>query len=385
MSAKSTASHPKLAAALDALLAKGVADGAAPTIAAAVAVNGKLVYDGIAGPAPENPTFWIASMTKMITSVAAIQLVEQGKLDPHAKLSDIFPEMADLRIIEGWDGDSPKLAKAKSQPTPLQLGAHSAGFAYDFFNADYGKAYKALGVPTIFAYLKETMFKSPLMFEPGTDWEYAIGIDFLGLIVEKITGKTLDVALKESIFDKLGMTNTYFDIKGDPRAVAFSLRPADGGALGPFAFGPPEGQDYQPGGHGLRSTPADYLKFLTDLISDSPQLLKKATVDEYVGKNHLGEGIHVKALQACYPYSNVAEFIPGEAIGHSMACAVSTKDTEGMRPAGTLTWAGLANSFFWADPKNGVAAVIACQVFPFCDVKVIPLLHEYEKAVYANL
>jgi methyl acetate hydrolase len=156
------------------------------------------------------------------------------------------------------------------------------------------------------------------------------------------------------------------------------------------------------GGAGLTSTLPDYLKFLNDIISDSPRILSKATIDEYVKKNQLKEGVKVVALPAVYPFSDKRAFIPGEDIGHvsttrsfswdfeanpglfqSMAAAISLDQVPGMRPVGSLAWAGLCNSYFFADPTSNVAAVIAAQILPFTDAKVIPLWQELEKIVYA--
>ncbi|KAI9010734.1 beta-lactamase/transpeptidase-like protein [Hyaloraphidium curvatum] len=379
---------------LDALLKGAVDSGDLVNIYAGVTKGGKPVYSKVFGtvrpggdPATKDHGIRIMSQTKAVTSLAILQLIERGKLSPDAKLSELLPELADLVLVKGFGADGePETVPAPRQPTVLELASHSSGFGYDWWDESMAKFYKAKGLPTIFTHLRECVVKSPIVFEPGSDWLYGHNIDMLGFIVEKISGQTLGEYLKENVFEPLGMKDTYFGAPDpdSPKHLPVHLRTPDDSAITELPLPWPGGGDFEPGGHGLTSTVDDYLKFASDLASPSPKLVSKATLDKYAFANVLKDGVRAKVLPKAYPYSNDNAFIPGKDVGHSMVGAVNLDHVEGHRPAGSLAWAGLLNSYFWVDRENGIAAMIATQLLPFTDNRTMDLWGKFEKAVYAK-
>ncbi|KAI9021873.1 beta-lactamase [Hyaloraphidium curvatum] len=374
-------------AAIDSLLASAVGDGTAPHVAAAASVGGKTVYSGSAGGVSDKASWRIMSMTKMITSVALLQLVEQGKVSIDDPVTKHLPELAPLKVASFPAEGAPTFSEASRPPTIRELATHTAGYSYCFFDPNAAKAFEALGLAPELANAKKSFIESPLMFEPGSKWWYGTNIDTLGFVVEKVSGKDLGTYMKDHIFDVLGMHETSMEVapEGDPRHVPVHLRSPDSDALSPLPLPVPPTKDFDMGGGGLSSTPADYLKFLHDVISPNPKLLQRSTIEQHVFKSHLKEGHEVTVLPAAYPYVDARSFIPGKDIGHSLACAVSGESVPGMRSKGSLAWAGLLNSYFFADPEKDVCGVICTQILPFADKKVVPLFEKFEKAVYAHV
>ncbi len=156
--------------------------------------------------------FWIASMTKAITSAAGMQLVEQGKLSLDEPIGKLLPDLASPQVLEGFDAKGePKLRPAKKPITLRQLMTHTAGFAYDMWNGDMVKYLEKTGTPGIISCLNAAL-KTPIMTDPGTRWEYGTNIDFVGKAVEAVSGKRLDAYLRDNMFAPLGMNDTGFKI-----------------------------------------------------------------------------------------------------------------------------------------------------------------------------
>ena len=259
-----------MSAAIDKVLQDAVDSGAVPNAVAIAADRDGVVYEGAAGSrvagSPSEPVsadthFRIMSMTKMVATAAALQQVEKGTLDLDAPVEDYRPEFAELQVLEGFDGDTPRLREPATKATVRQLVTHTAGLGYWFFNKNLVRWESATGTPNVLSG-SNVIFTAPLVADPGTVYEYGINTDWLGKVVEVASGVTLDVAVKEGITGPLGMDQTAFAIDSDQRArlVPVHLKGADG-TWAPSEIELNQSPDYWAGGHGLHSTPRDYLKF----------------------------------------------------------------------------------------------------------------------------
>ena len=372
----------------------------AGVVAAAVAQDG-ILYEGAFGKRDLakgtdmtlDSVFWIASMTKAITSAAAMQLVEQGKLQLEQPMGELLPELKSPQVLEGFDQKGePKLRPAKNPITLRHLLTHTAGFTYDLWNADTARYAKHADLPGIIT-CKNAALKTPLAFDPGTGWEYGINIDFVGKAVEAVSGQTLDAYLRQNIFTPLGMTDTGFIIGPDQRArlVSVHARKPDG-ALEPIEFGVPQDPEFFMGGGGLYGTARDYLSFLEMLLrggkGNGNQVLRPETVAT-MSNNHIGAinvpGVWKTTTPDASLDVDLAKIFPGQDLKWGLSFLINTREGPAGRSAGSLSWAGLANTYFWLDPTRQVAGVILTQSLPFVDPKAIALYGLFESGVYKAL
>jgi len=381
---------------IDRVLEAAIGRGDVPGVVAMAATSDGAVYQGAFGrrALPDGAAmtagsvFWIASMTKAVTSTAAMQLVEQGKLSLDRPIADILPELAAPQV-EGFDSaGEPKLRPARQPITLRHLITHTAGFVYDIWNADMGRYMEKTGVPGIIS-CQNAALALPLVFEPGEKWDYGINIDWAGLAVERVSGQRLGAYFAEHLFGPIGMKDTAFKLTADHRArlARMHARGADG-TLAPIEFEIPQEPEFEMGGGGLYGTAADYLAFqrvfLNQGRADGGRVLKPETV-ALMAQNAIGD-LNVRLLQTAVPgSSNDAEFFPGTVKRWGLGFMISTEQVPGGRSAGALAWAGLGNTYFWIDPAAGVAGVTLMQLLPFADAKALALLGAFERAVYAAL
>jgi methyl acetate hydrolase len=356
------------------------------------------VYEGAAGKrvlgqdAEMTPdtVFAIFSTTKAITGTACLQLVENGRLDLDAPAKTYAPDIGKLQVLEGFDADgNPKLRPPKRDVTTRMLLLHTAGFAYDFFNETYNRLAQEHGQPSVITSSRASL-NTPLLFDPGDEWEYGSNIDWAGQVVEGITGKRLGEVMQEQIFEPLGMTSTGFTLTPEMRMrlARMHRREADGSLTAMPDFELPQDPEVHMGGHGLYSTVQDYCKFirmwLTDGMGPNGRVLKKETV-LMAEKNGLGDK-KIKGLPGVIPsLSNYAEFFPGMPKSWALSFMINDEDAPTGRPAGSLAWAGLPNLFYWLDRKNGIGGFWATQVFPFADPTSVGGYLDFETAVYKSL
>jgi CubicO group peptidase (beta-lactamase class C family) len=331
--------------------------------------------------------FWIASMTKAITSTAAMQLVEQGRLSLDAPISDVLPELAAPQLLEGFDAaGEPRLRPAKRPITLRHLLTHTSGFVYDVWNAEMLRYMEMRGIPGIIS-CQNTALALPLVFDPGEKWDYGIGVDWVGKAVERVSGRSLGDYLAEHVFEPIGMRDTAFKLTDERRTRLAAMHArADDGTLGPTEFEVPQEPEFQMGGGGLYGTASDYLAFervfLNDGLANGHRVLRPETV-RLMASNAMGD-LNVRLLKtAVPPLSNDAEFFPGMVKKWSLGFMISTAAAPAGRAAESLAWAGLGNTYFWIDPLRGVAGVILMQILPFADAKALALFDDFEKAVYA--
>lgn len=372
-----------------AALTEGLPESGLPGVAAAVARDGDVaslavgqLSPGDAAPVTEDSLFWIASMTKAVTSVAALQLVGEGRLGLDDPAGRWVPELAEPQVLEGFDAEGrPKLRPARRPVTLRALLTHTSGLAYDFTNADMARWVAFSGVPLMAA---ETPKGVPLMFDPGEGWHYGLGIDYAGRLVEAVTGQDLGAALTERIFQPLGMGSTTFALTAEQRArtAPMHARLPDGG-VAPIAFGLPDPPHFQMGGGGLYSTAPDYLRFLSALMGEEspllpPDLLGLATTPQ-VTRPRPG------AFPSVVPHlSNDFDAFPGQPTGWTLGFLTNLEPGPNGRSAGSLAWAGLSNCYYWLDRRAGVAGVMLAQLLPFADPRALGLFGRFERAAYGE-
>ena len=366
--------------------------------AVAMAATGKeVIYQGAYGKRDlskddamtADSVFWIASMTKAITSAAAMQLVEQGKLSLDAPIGKVLPDLAAPQVLEGFDAKGePKLRPAKKPITLRHLMTHTAGFAYDMWNGDMVKYLEKTGTPGIIS-CQHAALKTPIMTDPGTRWEYGTNIDFVGKAVEAASGKKLDAYLRDHMFTPLGMTDTGFKV-GDAqrkRLVAMHSR-AEDGSLAPIPFELEQNPEFHMGGGGLYGTAADYIKFTQMILNkgrgNGNQVPKAETVAT-MGQNHIGELNMTKLSSAVAFATNDVDLYPDKVKKWGLSFLINTAKTPEGRSPGSLAWAGLANTYYWIDPSRDIAGVILMQVLPFADKKCLETFAGFESGVYAGL
>jgi len=368
-----------------------------PGVVAMAATGNEVIYQGAFGkrdlskddPMTVDSVFWIASMTKAVTTAAGMQLVEQGKLSLDEPIGKLLPDLASPQVLEGFDAKGePKLRAAKKPITLRHLMTHTAGFAYDMWNGDMVQYLEKTGTPGITT-CQNAALKTPIMTDPGTRWEYGTNIDFVGKAVEAVSGKKLDAYLRDNIFAPLGMTDIGFKITDSmrQRLVGMHAR-GEGGVLAPMPFELEQNPEFHMGGGGLYGTAGDYIKFTQMILNkgsgNGNQVLKPETV-RLMADNHIGELTVGKISTVAPAYSNDVDLFPDIVKKWGLSFLINTAKTPEGRSAGSLFWAGLANSYFWIDPERDVSGVILMQLLPFADGKALEAFAGFERGIYAGL
>ncbi|WP_420467742.1 serine hydrolase domain-containing protein [Panacagrimonas sp.] len=383
--------------ALDTLLKGATEAGDVPGVVAMVTNRDETIYEGAFGvrkagekqAMTQDTVGLIASMTKAITSVAAMQLVEQGKLDLESPASKWAPELGKVQVLDGFDAaGKPKLRAPKHAMTLKHLLTHTAGFGYSFTSADIKKYEEVTGEPGPFTCTRASL-NAPLLFDPGERWEYGINIDWAGQLVERVSGMRLGEYFTKHILGPLGMNDTAFVLRPDmmARRAHIHARLPDGTAT-PIDLVLPQPPEVDMGGHGMYGTVGDYLKFVRMLLNrgDSPggRILKAETVDQ-MGQNQIGDLLITGFKTADPTLLNDMPLPPDNPHNWGLAFMRNEKTFVTGRSPGSLMWAGICNSYYWIDPTVGVAGVYLTQVLPFADVKSLPLFFGFEGTVYQNL
>lgn len=382
---------------IDQALRQSCERGRVPGVVAMAATSREVLYQGAFGqrdlsrpdPMTADSVFWIASMTKAITAAAAMQLVEQGKLKLDEPIGRLLPDLAAPQVLEGFDeAGAPKLRPATRPITLRHLLTHTAGFCYDMWNADMVTYMARHGIPGVIG-CQEAALKTPIMSDPGTRWEYGINIDFVGKAVEAASGVKLDAYLRDNLFAPLGMADTGFKL-GDSqreRLVAVHARGADG-SLAPIPFEVAQEPEFHMGGGGLYGTAPDYVKFMQMILNqgrgNGHQLLKPETV-ALMGENHIGDLVVTRMRSAVAFATNDVDLFPGIEKKWGLSFLINTEVTPEGRSAGSLAWAGLANTYFWIDPSRDLCGTILMQVLPFADAECLDAFAAFERGIYQGL
>jgi CubicO group peptidase (beta-lactamase class C family) len=325
--------------------------------------------------------FWIASMTKAITSLVALQMVAERRIGLDEPVGGQVPELAAPMVLEGFDaGGAPRLRPARRPVTLRHLLSHASGLGYDFASPELQRWIQATGADTLGV---EPPAGLPLLFDPGEGWTYGFGIDFAGRVVEALTGQDLGAAFAERVFEPLGMTNTGFALSPAQRARLAPMHARTPEGVVPFEFGLPDPPFFQMGGGGLFSTAPDYLRFLRRVMGEGPALLPPELMRAFT-ESQLTEPRPGALMSAAPQLSNDYDAFPGQPTGWSLGFLVNLEPGPAGRSAGSLAWAGLSNCYYWLDRERRVAGVMMSQLLPFADPGALRLFDRFERAVYAG-
>ena len=382
---------------IDRLLAGMTEAGEIPGVVAIAATGSEVVYEGAFGkrdlakdaPMTLDSVFWIASMTKAITCAGAMQLVEQGKLSLDGPIGKLLPDLASPQVLDGFDANGdPILRPAKTEITLRHLMTHTAGFCYDMWNNNMVVYVEKAGLPGIITCRNDAL-KTPLASDPGTRWEYGSNIDFVGKAVEAASGQRLDAYLRDHIFAPLGMTDTAFKLGPlqRERLVGMHARTPEG-ALAPIPFELEQEPEFHMGGGGLYGTAGDYIRFTRMILNkgegNGNRLLRPETVAT-MSENQIGELEMTKMVAAIPSVTNDVDLYPGIVKKWGLSFMINTQATPEGRSAGSLAWAGLANTYYWIDPARDITGVILMQLLPFADQHCLAAFAGFERGIYAGL
>jgi CubicO group peptidase (beta-lactamase class C family) len=376
---------------IDAILQAAVDAAEVPGVVAMVANERSVIYQGAFGvrgldaaaKMSADTVFRIASMVKLLTSVAAMQLVERGKLKLDQPAAKIDPTLGAPRVLTGFDAKGiPQLRPARRPITLRDLLSHTSGFSYRLWDAN---VVRYLDV----ARSKPALPRTPLMFDPQTRWAYGGGLDRVGRLIEIVSGKTLDRYFRDHIAGPLGMKDTGFSVTEQQRAreARLHVRQADG-TLVARPIEKPNVRKVFSGGGGIYSTAPDYLTLLQALLNGGKlagkTILRPETVAA-MSANQIGD-LEAGILKTTNPaLSNDVDFFPGLRLRWGLGHMVNLDPVQDGRKAGSLTWAGLYNTYYWIDPGSRIAAVIMMQILPFADTRALDLYRRFERGIYRAL
>jgi methyl acetate hydrolase len=376
---------------IDSILQGAVNAREVPGVVAMAATDRATIYEGAFGlrclgtqaKMSTDTVFRIASMVKLLTSVAAMQLVGSGKLSLDDPASLVDPELGAAQVLTGFDAKGHPQLRPPLRPITLRnLLTHTSGFSYPLWDETalryYAVAGKTKGLP-----------RRPLFFDPDSKWSYGGGLDKVGRLVEIASGEPLDSYFRNHICQPLGMKDTGFEINAAQRAREANLHvhKADGTLLAKPLEKANEPHSHS-GGGGIYSTAPDYLTLLQALLNggslNGVQLLKPETV-ALMSRNQTGD-IEAGHMKTTSPgLSNDVDFFPGVRLRWAFGHMTNLDPVKDGRKAGSLTWAGLYNTYYWIDPASNVAGVIMMQILPFADTRAVHLYRRFERGVYRAL
>ena len=384
--------------ALQAVLDKSVSDNQAPFMVGMTVNAAGVTFTGSAGQASAglkagaDTVFRIFSMSKAIGTTAATILIDRGQLSMDTPVESVLPDFAGVRVLAGYDAAGKAIFKAPSvKATVRHLATHTSGIEYEFWckdEADYLQRTGGAGVLGATNLLTALLNDYPMITHPGTRWGYGPSIDWLGLVVEKVSGQDIMGFLRTNLFDPLGMKDTEATVRADMKArlASVSFRGADA-AFSPFPVEPPVTADTWGMGHALYSTPNDYARFLRMVLNkgslDGQRVLSEAAVANML-QNQMPTGLTFQPLDSVSPLSASFNPFPGIAKSHGFGFLRVDEDVPGMRRAGSVAWAGVCNSHYWIDPSSDIAGLFMTQTLPFGEAPYMAAYEAFERAAHAR-
>ncbi len=375
---------------IDQLLDNAVEAGVAPGFVAVVTSPDGVLYEHANGTAPAgvDTVFRIASMTKALTSVAAMQLVERGDLELEQPVESVIPAFGELQVLDGFDGDTPRLRPPARPVTLRHLLTHTSGLAYTFGSEELLRWERVTGHPNLLTGRRECI-DVPLLFDPGERWEYGVSTDWVGQVVEHVAQQTLGEYLREHVFGPLAMDDSGFSLDDEQRGRLMELRfRMPDGSLGDPPIDLPEQPEFHSGGGGAYSTARDYERFLRAMLRggelDGARILRPETVELMLTDHLQGAPLPAVMKSAIPELTNDVPALPFKQ-GWGLGFSLLLEDVPGMRRSGTGNWAGLFNCYYWLDRRSGIGAALMTQVLPFFDERIVETLVGFELGVYANL
>ena len=336
-----------------------------------------------------NSVLRVVSMTKAVGVTAALILEERGLLDWTQRVEDVVPSFSELGVIEPMAGGEFRLRAARTKATLRQLATHTCGLGYDFWNENLALYHQQHAIPPVNSG-KLAALRSPLLEEPGERWRYGLGVDWLGLVIEAITGEKADKFCRKEIFEPLGMECTGFKLSDamTERLVPVFVRDGAGGfQQAPFNLDPPRAPELFGLGYGLYSTAADYLRFLrmwlNEGILDGVRILEPQTIRRSLQKDSVIPPVSIER-SAMPALAGDLNLLPGALQSQTLPFMRVDQDLLHRRREGSCFWAGLLNTHFWFDPASGIAGIFMTQLLPFLDPLFMDIYSEFEQAVYSD-
>lgn len=384
--------------ALDAVLTQATQRyGGVPGVVAMATDRSGNFYEGAAGtralgqdsPMTTDAVFAIFSTTKALTGTCVMQLVEEGLIKLDEPAGKYVPDIDQIQVLDGFDASGQPRTRPPKRPITINdLMLHTSGLSYEFFSADDLKYRTAKGIPTVVSCSYESI-RTVLLHDPGAAWSYGVNIDWLGRIVEERRGQRLGKVMAERIFGPLGMKDIGFGMSESmrERRVIIHDRAADGKLTPVPDLVLPDPPPMDMGGHGLYATVGEYMKFIRMILNNGAgphgRVLKAETVDAMSRDGLAAMGLSAGGWTGAIPsLSNTGEFFPGTPKGWAYTFLTNRERTPSGRPANSLMWAGLANSYYWIDRETGIGGYWATQILPFQDAASYPGFVEFETAVY---
>ncbi|KAG6290961.1 hypothetical protein E4U46_001449 [Claviceps purpurea] len=361
---------------------------------------GRLDLDPKSAPWTDKTLTWAASLTKLVTTVAVMQLVEQRRLSLDQDVRPLVPELQDARILRRFDEHDKPIYEANNQPITLrQLLTHTSGANYEFSDSVLTKWARTMPDRDLSRIQwSRQEITNPLRFGPGEAWSYGAGLDWAGLLLETVTSTSLGQYMQANIFDRLGMTDTGFWPDHIPHAAARTAadtKRKTNLTLGPASSPTPEKHDLESGGAGLFTTAADFACLLRELLratqhgtQHGSSVLSAQTAREMLTPQ-LDEAqvrsLHRKIYNPSAHSTFAPEFEVGQPLNYGLGGMLNTQDVPGKRRAGSIAWSGILNSRWWLDSKTGIAAVLIVNVQSNGDPVAAKLYDELEREVYAHV
>ncbi|KAG5357878.1 Acyltransferase LovD [Yarrowia sp. B02] len=340
-------------------------------------------------PMTTDHIFWLASCTKLIGAICGMQQVEKGLigLDDADKVEELVPELKDVKLIKEVDGKL-ELVKPKNRITLRMLLTHTAGFSYSFFHPWIKEMQPDINELDEGC---ESVLKTHLVFEPGTDWGYGASLDWAGVVIERLTKTPLSELVQKEIFDPLGIKDMTFrpTAEQQKRLAKLHQRDAEGKVKERDHFYPFDAS-FESFGAGLWAKGSEYTKVLAALLDDGGKILSKKSVDEmFTNQIPQWPNYGRRLIPAAKPeFTNpLPELFPqGEAPqGWGISFMQTIEPTETGRGPNVGWWAGIMNSFWWVDRAKGVAGLAQAQILPFGDMDVMVLWQTIEALTYQGL
>jgi len=375
---------------LDQRLKAAVERGDVPGVVAVAADRNGIIYSGAFGardagrrrPMAADTIFRIASMTKAVTSAALMQLVEQRRVALGDPADKYLPGFRHLQVVDSFSSATGEytVRPARRPPTVRELLTHTSGLAYNFVS------------PTVRDFKPrdgDTFEAGPLVFEPGERWIYGPSTLWVGRIVETVSGRTLEAYLHDRVFQPLGMRDTSFNVRPEeqPRVATVHNRQRDGSLVEQPSAPIPAVTEFR-GDGGLFSTAVDYIRFEQMVLNDGrfngAVVLSPKSIDA-MAANHIG-ALSVAALRTAMPErSSDFTFVDDGRDKWGLGFLITAREMPGKRSAGSLSWGGIDNTYFWIDRRRGVAGVIMMQFLPFADTKALGVYDSFERGTYELL
>ena len=382
--------------ALSALLEEAVAGGVVPGAVAVIVDRDGATITAAAGslslddPTPVTPdtVFRLMSMTKSTVTAGALQLVEQGALSLDQTVASVIPEFGELQVLDGYDGDAPRLRAPASQATIRQLMCHTSGLGYSFTSPDLQRYMESQGLDDPFI-SDRRILSVPLVTDPGTQWTYGTSVDWLGQVIEALSGQDLATYMRQNVYEPLGMRETTFQPTDAQRERMMRIHErTQAGQLVVSDLELPRDWAYFPGGHGAHGTAGDYARYMAMLLGGGAFAGARVLAPESVELMFTDQ---IAALPAPGPmpavqprYGNAVPAFPFPQ-GWGLGLHLALDGIPGMRHPGSGDWAGLCNCYYWVDRDAGVAGALLTQVLPFFDLQIVGLAGAVEQATYAAM